>query len=140
MEKIAIPMAAGSYCPHFGGADAFMLCDADAAAGKIEETHVYPAPEHKPGALPRWLHQQGVDTVLAGRMGSRAQQMLSRLGMKVVAGVAGPDPRSLIRSYLDGTLVQGDGSCDGTGHGHGRGHGAGGCGGGGGRGRRGAVR
>jgi len=137
MERIAIPMAAGTYCPHFGGADAFMLFDAKVEGGTIEETHVFPTPEHKPGALPRWLRHHGVDTVLAGRMGDRARQMLSRMGMKVVAGVAGPDPRTLVRAYLDGSLVQGDGSCDGTGHGHGQGHGAGRrCGSRGGRGPR----
>jgi predicted Fe-Mo cluster-binding NifX family protein len=135
MEKIAIPMAAGSYCPHFGGADAFMLFEANVEGGTIDETHVFPAPEHKPGALPRWLRQQGVDTVLTGRMGDRARQMLSSMGMKVVAGVVGPDPSTLVRAYLDGTLVQGDGSCDGTGHGHGHGHGAGRCGTGRGHGR-----
>jgi predicted Fe-Mo cluster-binding NifX family protein len=121
MEKIAVPMAAGAYCLHFGGADTFMLCDADVETHTIGEACVFTAPEHKPGALPRWLNQQGVTTVLAGRMGDRARQMLSRLGMKVVVGAVGPDPSSLIRSYLDGTLVRGDGSCDGTGHGHGAG-------------------
>lgn len=128
MDVIAVPLLSGEFCPHFGGAEQFLFCRADREGGTIHGTETLNAPPHKPGALPRWLSEQGATAVLAGRMGDRAQTMLSRLGIDMVAGVSGLNPERIVRAFLDGTLESGDGRCDGTGHGHGHAHQ---CGGGG---------
>lgn len=126
MEIVAVPTASGIFCPHFGGADRFVLCWVDQEHKNISDTESLAAPAHKPGALPRWLGEHGVTAVLAGRMGERAQKMLSRLHIDVVGGVSGADPLTMVRAYLDGTLESGDGQCDGTGHGRGHRHQCGG--------------
>ncbi len=122
MDLIAIPLSSGVFCPHFGGAEQFLLFWADRENATIHGTEAFSAPPHKPGALPRWLSEQGVTAVLAGQMGDRARTMLSRLHIKVIGGVSGTDPERLIREYLHGSLATGDGHCDGTGHGHGHAH------------------
>jgi len=126
MDVIAVPLSLGVFCPHFGGAEQILLCRADPENATIHGTETLDAPPHKPGALPRWLSEQGVTSVLAGRIGDRAQTMLSRLDIKVIGGVSGIDPARMIREYLDGSLKTGDDRCDGTGHGHGHGHQCGG--------------
>jgi predicted Fe-Mo cluster-binding NifX family protein len=126
MDVIAVPLSSGVFCPHFGGAEQILLYRADRENATIHGTETLDAPPHKPGALPRWLSEQGVTTVLAGRMGDRAQTMLSRLHIKVIGGVSGIDPVRMIREFLDGSLATGDGRCDGTGHGQGHAHQCGG--------------
>jgi ATP-binding protein involved in chromosome partitioning len=131
MDLIAVPLSSGVFCPHFGGAEQFLLFRADPENATIHGTEAFSAPPHKPGALPRWLSEHGVTAVLAGQMGDRARTMLSRLQIEVVGGVSGIDPDRMIKAYLDGSLSSGDGHCDGTGHGHahqcggGHGHGKG---------------
>ena len=123
--KIAVPLSSGVFCPHFGGAEQFLLCRADRENATVHDADTLSAPPHKPGALPRWLSEQGVTAVLAGQMGDRARTLLSRLHIEVIGGVSGTDPDRMIRAYLNGTLKSGDGRCDGTGHGTGHGHGHG---------------
>jgi len=128
MDVIAVPLLSGEFCPHFGGAEQFLLFRVDREMATIDGTETRNAPPHKPGGLPRWLSEQGVTAVLVGRLGDRALKMMSRLGIDVVAGVSGLNPERIVRAFLDGTLASGDGRCDGTGHGHGQAHQ---CGGGG---------
>lgn len=128
MDVIAVPLSSGRFCPHFGGAQQILLCRADRDAGTIHSTETFDAPPHKPGGLPRWLNQQGATVVIAGQMGDRARNMLSRLGIDIVAGGSGLDPKGLVKAYLAGTLESGEVSCHGPGHGHqcdGTGHGRG---------------
>jgi len=56
--KIAIPTAQGRLCAHFGHCEQFTIVTVGNGAIKGSKALVPPA--HEPGALPRWLHQQGV--------------------------------------------------------------------------------
>ncbi len=109
--KFAVPTNDGKLCMHFGHCEAFALFDIDADGTIINETYVTPPP-HEPGILPPWLAQQGVRFVIAGGMGSRAQQLFAEQGVKVITGAQEADPRMAIESYLKGTLVTGANTCD----------------------------
>ncbi|MBN2451479.1 MAG: ATPase, partial [Lentisphaeria bacterium] len=62
--------------------------------------------------LPRWLHEQGANLILAGGMGQRAQELFARHGIQVVVGAPAGTPEDLVAKYLAGTLeVQGN-VCD----------------------------
>lgn len=122
METIAVPTVSGHFCPHFGGATQFLICRADPESGTIQGAETLSAPEHKPGALPRWLNERGVNAVLVGQMGPRAQQMLSRLEIQVVGCAAGMEPVEMVSAYLKGRLTAAPISCQGDRHGHGYGH------------------
>ncbi len=68
--KIAIPVADGRLCPHFGHCQQFALIDVDETTRQTAPTAFLTPPPHEPGVLPRWLHQQGADVIIAGGMGN----------------------------------------------------------------------
>ncbi len=110
--KIAIPMVDGSSCLHFGHCEQFALVKVDAEAQKITETAYLVPPAHEPGAWPRWLHEQGVNVVIAGGMGQRAHALFAQNGIKVIVGVSAATPESIVTAYLSGTLQVGQNVCD----------------------------
>ena len=71
-----------------------------------------PAPEHEPGLLPAWLADKGASFIIAGGMGSRAQQLFAGQGITVVTGAAPAEPMAVVRQFLEGALVTGDNVCD----------------------------
>ena len=110
--RIAIPIADGKLAMHFGHCEQFALIDVDPATQKILKQDLIDAPEHQPGLLPGWLKDRGADVILAGGMGSRAQNLFSQNGIRVVTGVPGETPEALVRAYLEGTLQTGENICD----------------------------
>ncbi len=110
--KIAIPLADGKLCMHFGHCGQFALLDIDIATRKIVGREDLLPPPHEPGVLPAWLHEQGVALVIAGGMGQRAQQIFTSHGIEVLVGAPADSPENLVQAYLDGTLKSGDNVCD----------------------------
>jgi Mrp family chromosome partitioning ATPase/predicted Fe-Mo cluster-binding NifX family protein len=109
--KFAVPTNDGKLCQHFGHCEAFALIDVDGSNTIINETYVTPPP-HEPGLLPPWLSQQGVNCIIAGGMGSRAQQLFAQNSVKVVTGAQGEYAKEVVENYLKGTLVTGTNTCD----------------------------
>lgn len=109
--KFAVPTYQGKLCAHFGHCEAFALVDTDANGKVINETYVTPPP-HEPGLLPPWLSDQGVNCIIAGGMGSRAQQLFAQQGVKVVTGAVGEYPKEIVEQYLKGCLETGANTCD----------------------------
>ncbi|HPK66319.1 MAG TPA: NifB/NifX family molybdenum-iron cluster-binding protein [Thermoanaerobaculia bacterium] len=118
MKKIAVPLAAGAFSSHFGGADAFAFFTAEEGSEEITSAAIVAAPPHEHGAFPRWLSEQGICAVLAGGMGQRASAILTAAGIDVVLGLEGGDPEVMARDYLAGRLTSQGSLCSG-GHGHG---------------------
>jgi len=110
--KIAIPLADGRLSMHFGHCEQFALVEVDEAAKKAGETELLTPPAHEPGALPRWLSEQGATVIIAGGMGMRAQQLFAQSGIAVIVGAPADTPEQLISAYLDGALQTGDNVCD----------------------------
>lgn len=133
MRTIAVPIMAGSFSSHFGGADAFALYRVDPSTGEVSDRRLITPPEHGRGIFPMWLRSLGADVVLAGGMGPRASGILAQHGIEVVLGVQGTDPDAVVRQFLEGTLVATGEPCHehgfhDCGH-HDRHQGGGGCGG-----------
>jgi predicted Fe-Mo cluster-binding NifX family protein len=110
--KIAIPLAAGRLCMHFGHCEQFALVDVDEVAQKGRGTTLLTPPPHEPGLLPRWLHEQGADVVIAGGIGQRAQQLFAQSGIRVLVGAPVGTPEELVAAYLEGSLKPGQNTCD----------------------------
>ncbi len=108
--KIAIPLANGCLCMHFGHCEQFALVETD-EQDCIVKTEMLTPPAHEPGVLPAWLHEQGANVIIAGGMGTRAQQLFTQNDIKVVVGAPALDPETLVFEYLAGTLVMGDNIC-----------------------------
>ena len=110
--RVAIPLAAGRLCMHFGHCEQFALVDVDGTDHKPRGTTLVTPPPHEPGLLPRWLHEQGADVVIAGGMGQRAQQLFAQSGIRVLIGAPAGTPEELVAAYLDGSLKPGQNTCD----------------------------
>jgi len=112
VQVIAIPVVDGRLCLHFGHSEQFALLDVNTVERTILNFRQAAPPAHEPGVLPQWLHEQGVNLVIAGGMGGRAQGILVQQGIEVIIGAPAEPPESLVRSYLDGTLQIGENICD----------------------------
>jgi predicted Fe-Mo cluster-binding NifX family protein len=110
--KIAIPLVAGCLSMHFGHCEEFAVLEVDEQTKKVLSTSVHQAPPHEPGVLPNWLHQLGVNVIIAGGMGRRAQQLFAQKDIRVVIGARNETPDRLVSGYLSGTLQTGDNICD----------------------------
>ncbi|MEF8823878.1 MAG: iron-sulfur cluster carrier protein MrpORP [Desulfohalobiaceae bacterium] len=109
--RIAVPVAGGRLCQHFGHSEQFALVDADPESGELKETAYLNPPPHEPGVLPKWLAEQGAQVVLAGGMGARAVNYFHDYGVRVVTGAQDLPPQELVRSYLQGALTTGENAC-----------------------------
>jgi len=110
--RIAIPLAEGKLSAHFGHCRSFALFDVDPDEKTVLRQQVLDAPEHAPGLLPSWLGRHGVDLVIAGGMGRRAQGFFDEGGVKVVTGAPPEAPERIVDAYLEGTLAIGGNICD----------------------------
>lgn len=108
--KIAIPVAQGKLAAHFGHSEQFALVQVE--GDQIKETTLATPPPHEPGVLPKWLHEQGAEVIIAGGMGRRAQGHFENHGIQVVIGAPSLSPEELARQYLDGSLKTGENICD----------------------------
>lgn len=110
--KIAVPTAAGLLCSHFGHCEQFALFDVDPERKAILKTTMVVPPPHEPGLLPTWLQEQGADVIIAGGMGSRAQELFLGKGIHVVTGASQEVPAKVVTDYLGGVLKTGSNVCD----------------------------
>ncbi len=110
--KIAIPLAEGRLCMHFGHCQQFALIDTDESGKRVTGKQLLTPPPHEPGVLPQWIHEQGANVIIAGGMGQRAQALFERNGIKVVVGAPGDAPEQVASDFLNGKLKTGDNVCD----------------------------
>jgi ATP-binding protein involved in chromosome partitioning len=110
--RIAMPLADGKLCAHFGHCQQFALLDVDEKTKAVTGKQLLTPPPHEPGVLPSWLHEQGANVIIAGGMGQRAQQLFNDNGIKVVVGAAAETPEKMVEDYLAGTLQAGTNLCD----------------------------
>jgi Mrp family chromosome partitioning ATPase/predicted Fe-Mo cluster-binding NifX family protein len=110
--KIAVPVVEGRLSAHFGHCEEFAVFDIDVEEKKIVGMNKIPAPPHEPGLLPLWLKEKGVNLIIAGGMGSRAQELFAEKGIKVVVGVSSDAPENVVENYLKGVLSSGENICD----------------------------
>ena len=113
-QRIAVPVTGGKLSAHFGHCEEFVIFSPKGASGDdgVELIDALESPPHQPGLLPAWLNERGVNVVIAGGMGSRAQELFCQAGIEVVVGAASTDPKEIAQSYLNGTLVTGQNVCD----------------------------
>ncbi len=112
ISRIAIPVAEGKLCMHFGHCQQFALVDIDPEAKTIQQTRLLTPPPHEPGVFPKWLAEQGANLIIAGGMGSRAQSLFTEQGVAVLVGAAPGSPEEVVQEYLAGTLQTGANICD----------------------------
>jgi len=113
---IAVATEENTVAGHFGRCLEYTIFKVD--EGKIIEEKVIPNPGHEPGFLPAYLADMGVQCVIAGGMGPRAQNLFAEKNIETRSGVTGP-VRTAAEAYLSGNLQAGESACN---HTHGDGH------------------
>lgn len=109
MKKIALPIADGEICMHFGHCQFFRVFNVENdVVGTFEDLT---PPPHEPGVIPAFLAENNVNLVIAGGMGSRAQNIFNQHGINVIVGASG-EPKEAVTQYIAGTLVSGVNGCD----------------------------
>lgn len=113
-KLIAVATEAGQVAEHFGRCPEYTVFSVE--ENRVVGQEVIPNPGHRPGFLPQYLAQKGIDVVVAGGMGPRAQALFEQQGIKPVLGVVG-SVEEAIQAYLTGTLAAGDSLCSHDEHG-----------------------
>jgi predicted Fe-Mo cluster-binding NifX family protein len=83
-------MEDGYVSEHFGRARYFVIADienGEVKSKEIVENPVYGA--HRPGAVPRFLIEKGVQCIVCGGMGPSAEEIFRRKGIEVMMGISG---------------------------------------------------
>ncbi|MCK4697639.1 MAG: NifB/NifX family molybdenum-iron cluster-binding protein [Dehalococcoidia bacterium] len=110
--RYAVPVSGGMLSQHFGHCEQFALIDVNEERREIVNKKLVSSPGHEPGLLPSWLAEEGVSVVIAGGMGSRAQNLFDQNRIKVVINALESDPEQAVLGHLAGTLKTGDDVCD----------------------------
>ena len=108
--KIGVASTDKVTAQHFGHCDGFDIFESDGE--KIISSKFIPNPGHKPGFLPRFLNEQGVNVIIAGGMGSGAIEIFEENNIKVITGAQG-DPKENAQAYIEGKLVSSNTACKG---------------------------
>jgi len=109
-QSFAVPTIDGKLCAHFGHCENFAIVAVENDK-IISETFVAP-PVHQPGTYPNFLAEMGVNTIITGGMGPKAQDIFTQNNIEVYLGVELKEPKELVKDYLDSKLISGENQCD----------------------------
>ncbi|MCF7936519.1 MAG: NifB/NifX family molybdenum-iron cluster-binding protein [Synergistales bacterium] len=115
--RVAIAAENGEVAAHFGRAPYYVFADIE--EGRVVSTWKEENPGHAPGAIPRWLSDEGAQWVLARGMGRKACAVFEQLGIETFVGVGGTVEEA-VEAAAAGRIVCGESSCSHgeTGHEH----------------------
>lgn len=99
--KIAIACDKGEVTQHFGHCESFMVFEI--RDNKVINSEIIPNPGHRPGFLPKFLHEKGVNVIISGGMGGAAVDIFNDNNIEVIIGARGSAEKN-IDSYLKGEL------------------------------------
>ncbi len=115
--KIAISTEGDSVSMHFGRCPSFTIVDIE--SGKLISKSSLNNPGHEMGAIPKFLNEHGVNCIVAGGMGGRAQTFFQEFNIETVIGANGKID-DVIEKLKKGSLEGGESACkpgDGKGYG-----------------------
>lgn len=99
--KIAIASEGKYVSGHFGHCEGFTVYEVE--ENKVVKKDFKQNPGHRPGFLPNFLKELGVNVVISGGMGETAQRLFAQNNIEVVVGAQG-DCDDVIQRYLKGEL------------------------------------
>ncbi|PHJ37697.1 nitrogenase iron-molybdenum cofactor protein [Desulforamulus profundi] len=99
--KIAVASENGMVTEHFGHCESFIIFEVE--NNQIIKNETIPNPGHKPGFLPNYLNDMGVNVIISGGMGGGAIEIFNEKGIEVITGASG-DAKAAATSYLQGAL------------------------------------
>lgn len=106
--KIAVASEGKMVTEHFGHCEVFAIFVAE--NDQITSKELVANPGHKPGFLPNFLNDIGVNVIISGGMGGGAVEIFNEHGIEVVTGASG-DAEVAANSYLQGKLKSSGSVC-----------------------------
>jgi len=106
--KIAISTDLNKVSEHFGRCPEFTIVEIEKK--KVVKKEIIKNPGHTTGFLPKFFKEKGIDFIIAGGAGVRAQQLFEQFGIKLIVGVQG-EIDEVINNFIEGELEQGEGFC-----------------------------
>ena len=100
--KIAVASEGDRVTEHFGHCENFNIYEAE--NNQIVRSESIPNPGHKPGFLPKFLNELGVNVIISGGMGGGAVDLFNEDNIEVVVGASG-DAKAAAEAYLTGALA-----------------------------------
>lgn len=98
---VAIAKQGNQVAQHFGHCQGFEIFRLE--EGLVGDFHFVENPGHRPGFLPTFLAEKGVNVIIAGGMGASAQELFKRNGVEVIVGATG-EILEVINNYAQGNL------------------------------------
>ena len=108
MIKIAVASEKEKVTEHFGHCQNFNLFETE--NDRIVKSESIPNPGHRPGFLPNYLNDIGVNVIISGGMGGGAIEIFNEKGIEVIVGAAG-DAKIAAEAYLEGALKSSGSVC-----------------------------
>ncbi len=99
--KIAVASEGKMVTEHFGHCEGFTLFEVQ--DNQISRKEFIPNPGHRPGFLPNFLNDKGVNVIISGGMGGGAIEIFNEKGIEVITGASG-DAETVVQNYLQGSL------------------------------------
>ncbi len=99
--KIAVASEGKNITGHFGHCANFLIYDVENE--KITNEESIPNPGHRPGFLPNFLADRGVNVIISGGMGGGAVDIFNERNIEVVIGNMG-EAKAAVLKYLKGEL------------------------------------
>lgn len=109
MLKIAVPTLNDKLTTHFGHCEKFAVVSVQDK--KVIGLEFISPPVHQPGVYPRFLADLGVNVIIAGGMGQKAQDLFAQNNIEVCMGVSAGSPTELAEKYLENILDTGENQC-----------------------------
>lgn len=106
--KVAVACEDIMVSGHFGHCHKFKLYDVE--NNSIVKTESIDNPGHKPGFLPKFLNELGVNTIIAGGMGAKAVTLFNNNSIDVVTGANGVADE-IVEQYISGKLESTNSVC-----------------------------
>ncbi|MGI6778105.1 MAG: NifB/NifX family molybdenum-iron cluster-binding protein [Acetivibrionales bacterium] len=101
MIKIAVASDNDMVTEHFGHCSNFNIFEAE--DNQIVKSESIPNPGHRPGFLPNFLNDMGVNVIISGGMGGGAIEIFNEKGIEVIVGASG-NAKATVEAYLKGSL------------------------------------
>jgi len=107
--KFAISTDGEFVSPHFGRCPSFTIVEIE--SNTVVKKEVLANPGHHPGYLPEFFHQKGVNSIICGGIGQRAERILQQHGINMIVGIEGKIV-DVIEKLVKGELKAGKSLCE----------------------------
>ena len=107
--KVAVATEGTTVSQHFGHCRHYTIAEVE--DGKVMTKELIDSPPHEPGLLPVFLAERGVDCIISGGMGQRAQELFGEKEIIVIVGASGPVDQ-VLENFVNDRLATGVNICD----------------------------